>query len=184
MRVIAGTAGSLPLKTPGGLDTRPTTDRIKETLFNMIQNKVPDSIFIDLFAGSGGIGIEALSRGARHTYFVENEKEALSCIRDNLSFTKFTDRATVFKQDAAGALCLIPEKEVDIIFMDPPYRLECEESIFSVLARQKYVTGNTLIIVEAGLSREFDFLDRLGFTVIKEKRYKTNKHVFCGKAVI
>ena len=72
MRVIAGTARSLPLKAPKGLDTRPTTDRIKETLFNMIQNRVPDGIFVDLFAGSGAMGIEALSRGARHAYFIEN----------------------------------------------------------------------------------------------------------------
>ena len=74
MRVIAGTARRLLLKTPEGMDTRPTTDRIKETLFNMIQGDIPGSIFVDLFSGSGGIGIEALSRGARHAYFVENAK--------------------------------------------------------------------------------------------------------------
>ena len=72
MRVIAGEARSLPLKTPQGLDTRPTTDRIKETLFNMLQPYLPCSVFIDLCSGSGGIGIEAISRGARHAYFVEN----------------------------------------------------------------------------------------------------------------
>ena len=71
MRVIAGTARRLPLKTPKGMDTRPTTDRIKETLFNILQPYLEDSIFIDLFSGSGGIGIEALSRGARHAYFVD-----------------------------------------------------------------------------------------------------------------
>ena len=119
MRVIAGTARSLPLKAPKGLDTRPTTDRIKETLFNVIQNRVPDGIFVDLFAGSGAMGIEALSRGARHAYFIENDREALSCIRDNLSFTKFTDRATLLRQDAVSALSMIPEREVDILFMDP-----------------------------------------------------------------
>lgn len=181
MRVIAGTARSLPLKAPKGLDTRPTTDRIKETLFNVIQSRVPDGIFVDLFAGSGAIGIEALSRGARHAYFIENEKEAVSCIRDNLSFTKFTDKATLLKMDASSALSAIPEREVDILFMDPPYGLECEESLFCALSRQDYVTEDTLIIVEARLSRTFDFLGDLGFVVEKEKRYKTNKHVFCRK---
>ena len=77
MRVIAGRARSLKLKTPEGPGTRPTTDRIKETLFNIIQGEIPGCIFIDLFAGSGGIGIEALSRGASHAYFVENGKEAI-----------------------------------------------------------------------------------------------------------
>ena len=81
MRVIAGKARSLKLKTPDGLETRPTTDRIKETLFNMLQPYLPGSIFIDLFSGSGGIGIEALSRGAKHAYFVENNKNAVLCIQ-------------------------------------------------------------------------------------------------------
>ena len=181
MRVIAGTARSLKLKTPEGLGTRPTTDRIKETLFNMIQMSVPGSIFIDLFSGSGGIGIEALSRGAKHAYFVENAKEAIGCIQDNLVFTKFTDRATLLKQDVLTALSLISEKEADIIFMDPPYGLSIEENVFQALAAQKYVTEDTMIIVEAMLDRDFSFLDELGFEVTREKLYKTNKHVFCRK---
>ncbi len=182
MRVIAGTARSMPLKTPAGKDTRPTTDRIKETLFNVIQMDVPEAVFVDLFAGSGGIGIEALSRGAKHAYFVENAKEAAACIQDNLRFTKFTDRATLLKQDVLGALSLIHEKEVDIIFMDPPYQADCEEAVFASLAGQSYVTEDTLIIVEAQLDKEFDFLDDMGFYVKKEKIYKTNKHVFIQKS--
>ena len=84
MRVIAGTAKRIPLVTPEGLDTRPTTDRTKETLFNMIQPYLADCDFLDLFSGSGAIGIEALSRGAKETVFVENGKEALLCIKKNL----------------------------------------------------------------------------------------------------
>lgn len=95
MRVIAGTARSLRLKTPEGMDTRPTTDRIKETLFNMLQPYLGDALFVDLFSGSGGIGIEALSRGARHAYFIENERRALSCIQENLQFTHLAEQATV-----------------------------------------------------------------------------------------
>ena len=182
MRVIAGTARSLPLKTPMGKDTRPTTDRIKETLFNMLQTDIPECIFVDLFAGSGGIGIEALSRGARHAYFVENAKEAIACIQDNLQFTKFTDRATLLKQDVLSALSLIHEKEVSVIFMDPPYMADCEASVLSALAIQPYVTEDTLIIVEAQLDKDFDFLEDLGFYIKKEKIYKTNKHVFIKKS--
>ena len=88
MRVIAGKARRLPLVSPEGKDTRPTTDRIKETLFNIIQDDVPGSEFLDLFSGSGGIGIEAISRGAKHAVFVEFGREALACIRTNLNKTK------------------------------------------------------------------------------------------------
>lgn len=182
MRVIAGTARSLKLKTPEGPDTRPTTDRIKETLFNMIQAEIPECIFVDLFAGSGGIGIEALSRGAKHAYFIENAREPIACIQENLRFTRFSDRATLIKQNAASALSLISEKQADIIFMDPPYAAGYEQSIFSSLAQQSYVTEDTLIIAEAERQKEFDFLAEMGFIIVKEKNYKTNKHVFVRKA--
>ena len=88
MRVIAGKARSLRLKTIEGMDTRPTTDRIKETLFNMLQPYMADCRFLDLFAGSGAIGIEALSRGADCCVFVEQQRKAADCIRDNLKFTR------------------------------------------------------------------------------------------------
>ncbi len=181
MRVIAGRAKSLKLKTPEGLDTRPTTDRIKETLFNIIQGEIPGCIFIDLFAGSGEIGIEALSRGASHAYFVENSKEAISCIQENLCFTKFSDSATLLKQEVFSALSLIHEKEADIIFMDPPYQAGYEKGVFQALKLQPYVTENTLLILETELHKEMDFLAELGYEVVREKAYKTNKHVFIRK---
>lgn len=182
MRVIAGTARSLPLKCPTGLDTRPTTDRIKETLFNMLQPYTPGCVFVDMFSGSGGIGIEALSRGAKKAYFIENAAQAIGCIQDNLQFTKFTDKAVVFKQDAVSALGSIFEKEVDIIFMDPPYGQDLEKQVLSVLSSYRYVTEDTLIIVEAMLHEDFSYAEELGFSIEKEKKYKTNKHVFLRKA--
>ncbi len=181
MRVIAGTARSLPLKTPAGPDTRPTTDRIKETLFNMLQPYLPDAVFVDLFSGSGGIGIEALSRGARHAYFVENDKRALACIVENLQFTKFTEQATVLRQDAVSALYGIHEHAVDVIFMDPPYDRDYERQVLQVLRELPWVTPDTLIVTEASLSCDFSYLTELGYVLEKEKRYKTNKHVFCRK---
>ena len=114
MRVIAGTARSLPLKTPAGMDTRPTTDRIKETLFNVLQGDLRDCVFVDLFAGSGGVGIEALSRGARKAYFVDNAPSSINCVMENLLFTKMADKAVVLKQDVLAALHQIYEKEVEI----------------------------------------------------------------------
>ena len=181
MRVIAGTARSLPLKAPEGMDTRPTTDRIKETLFNMLQPYLADCIFIDLFSGSGGIGIEALSRGAGHAYFVENCRNAFACIQHNIAFTKLEEKATLLKQDVAGALSLIHEKEADIIFMDPPYGEGYERKVLALLADKPYVTEETLIVIEAELMEDFSFARELGYEVEKEKRYKTNKHVFVRK---
>lgn len=181
MRVIAGTARSLPLKTPDGLDTRPTTDRIKETLFNILQPYLPDGIFVDLFSGSGGIGIEALSRGAKHAYFVENYPKAFACIQQNVKFTKFEEQATLLKQDVMGALTAIHEKEVDVIFMDPPYAAGYEERVLKQLHEMSYVTEDTLLVVEATLDRDFSFAQELGYVITREKNYKTNKHVFLKK---
>ena len=92
MRIIAGTARSLPLKSIAGKDTRPTTDRIKETLFNILRTDISGSRFLDLFAGSGQIGLEALSRGADYAVFVENNKKAGACITDNIRFTRMQER--------------------------------------------------------------------------------------------
>lgn len=183
MRVIAGTARSLPLKTREGKDTRPTTDRIKETLFNMLQPYVGEAVFFDLFSGSGGIGIEALSRGAKHAYFVENDAKAIECIVDNLKFTRFTDRATVLKQDVISALQGISEKEVDVIFMDPPYDQHYERKVLEALSTKKYVTEDTLIVVEGSLHTDFAYLDAMGYEVMREKKYKTNKHMFIRRKI-
>ncbi len=178
MRVIAGIARSLPLKAPVGPDTRPTTDRIKETLFNMLQPYLQGCVFVDMFSGSGGIGIEAISRGAKKCYFIENAKKANECILDNLTFTKFTEKGVMIKQDAVSGLHSIFEKEVDVIFMDPPYDSMLEKPVLEQLSAMKYVTDDTLIVVESSLKTDFDYLDELGFEIIKDKRYKTNKHVF------
>ncbi|MCI8529138.1 MAG: 16S rRNA (guanine(966)-N(2))-methyltransferase RsmD [Lachnospiraceae bacterium] len=182
MRVIGGTARSLPLKTPEGMDTRPTTDRIKETLFNMIQYELPGCVFMDLFSGSGGIGIEALSRGAEKAYFVESSSRAIACIKQNLTFTKLQERGIVLKQDVCGALTGIADRQemkgVDIIFMDPPYGQDYEKKVLAVLAGMSYVTNDTLIIAEAALKADFSWVSELGFCQIREKCYKTNKHIF------
>lgn len=179
MRVIAGTRRSLLLKTPDGNVTRPTTDRIKETLFNVLQTDIQDSIFVDLFSGSGAIGIEALSRGAKKAYFIEMNKEAISCIQDNIKFTKFTEQAVVLKQEVVSGLEFIKEP-VDIIFMDPPYDQLLEKTILDKLSKMNILKEDSMIIVEASLKTEFDYLEELGFVVLKEKKYKTNKHVFIG----
>ncbi len=181
MRVIAGEARRLKLVTPEGNDTRPTQDRIKETLFNMIQNDVPGGIFVDVFAGSGGIGIEALSRGAVKAYFIENNVKAVKCINQNLQTTRFEDRAVVLKQDVLVGLKNVRESEVDIIFVDPPYESGLYERTFELLYRLSYVTEYTMIIAECSLDYDLTLFEDAGFEITKEKRYKTNQHVFLKK---
>ena len=178
MRVIAGSARRLKLVTPEGNDTRPTQDRIKETLFNMPQMQVPGAIFIDLFAGSGGIGIEALSRGAKKAYFIENAQGAYKCIMANLKTTHFEEDATVLKQDVVIGLRNIHEEEADIIFIDPPYHEDLYERTLMQLSSMDYVTEHTMIILESPLEMDFDFVNDLGFEIRRVKEYKTNKHVF------
>lgn len=181
MRVIAGKARRLPLKTVPGMDTRPTTDRIKETLFNILQDELYDIRFLDIFSGSGGIGIEALSRGAKEAVFVEHSRAAAQCIRENLAFTHLESQASVLQCDVLAALTRLEGRPpFQIIFMDPPYGRELERSVLEYFASRgpSYVSGDSLIIVEADLATDFSYVRELGFDVLRVKEYKTNMHVF------
>ena len=180
MRIIAGTARSLPLKTIEGKDTRPTTDKTKETLFNVMQFDVPGAYFLDLFAGSGQIGLEALSRGAAYAVFVENSRKAASCIEDNIQFDKVS---RLMMTDAVTAVRTLEGKyKFDIVFMDPPYNKELEKEVLITLSDSDILKDDTLIVVEASNDTDFDYLTELGYEIVKEKIYKTNKHVFIKRA--
>lgn len=181
--MIAGTARHLPLKTIEGLDTRPTTDRIKETLFNMLHADLPGARFLDLFSGSGGIGIEALSRGAAWAGFAEKAPAAVRCIKENLQFTHLEDRAQVFACDVLSAISQLEStgKPVDFIFMDPPYGKELEKQVLTRLAHSPLADADTTIIVEANLETDFYYVDSLGYDILKQKQYKTNQHLFLQK---
>ena len=182
MRIIAGTARSLPLKTIEGKETRPTTDRIKETLFNIIQQDVPDSYFLDLFAGSGQIGLEAVSRGAAYAFFIENAKNAASCIADNIAFTKFDKQCKLLQMDVLSGLRTLEVKYTfDLIFMDPPYKDGSEKQVLTFLSQSSLVKPSAKIIVEAAKDTDFSYAIPLGYEITKEKIYKTNKHVFLKK---
>jgi len=123
LRVISGFAKGRHLKTPRGKWVRPTSDRVKESLFNILASKIPASVFLDLFAGSGSIGIEALSRGCTKAIFVDINPRAILFIKDNLSSLGFTGKARIFKLDVLKALDLFKKQNLkfDIVFMDPPY---------------------------------------------------------------
>ena len=180
MRVIAGRARRLQLKTVEGMETRPTTDRIKETLFNMIGADLIQTQFLDCFAGSGGIGIEALSRGASKAVFIEKNPKAVECIRQNLKTTHLEEKALVMSCDVISAITRLEGKEYlfDTVFMDPPYNCLWEKQVLTVLKDSNLINEDTLIIVEASLETDFSYVDSLGFEIVRNKEYKTNKHVF------
>ena len=179
MRIIAGTARSLPLRAPEGLDTRPTSDQIKETLFNMLQYDIPSCYFLDLFAGSGQMGLESLSRGGEYSVFVENNRKAAKCIEDNINFTKFDKNARLLVSDAVSALYTLEGKyKFDIVFMDPPYNKELEKGVLEYLSTSSLLKPDSIIIVEASIETSFDYVEELGYEITKHKKYKTNVHVF------
>ncbi len=123
MRVIAGEFRSRVLKTLPGLDTRPTSDRLRETLFNVLAPEIDGALFMDGYAGTGAVGIEALSRGARRVIFIERGRGATGVIRDNLRTLGIADRAEVLQ---GRLLQYLPHRQADIVFLDPPYDLEKE----------------------------------------------------------
>lgn len=182
MRVIAGKAKRLQLKTPDGMDTRPTTDRIKETLFNMIQDELYDVCFLDLFSGSGGIGIEALSRGAKKAYFVEQNRNASMVIRENLQYTKLLQQAEVMNCTALSAISVLQGREnFHVVFMDPPYGKGLEKEVLRHPGFYQILEDKALVIVEADLETFLSEDELQGFRLLKEKIYKTNKHIFLEK---
>lgn len=185
MRVIAGTARSIPLKAPVGMETRPTTDRIKETLFNILQFELQQAVFVDICAGSGAIGIEALSRGAKRAVFIDQSKASIDVIGENLKKCRFTDRAKVVRADALRASSYIPKTDEDeklIIFMDPPYSKGIGNAVVKELAKSGSLKDNSLIIVEDALNAEIGSFEEYGLCVSKIKEYKNQKHIFIRKA--
>lgn len=180
MRVIAGSARRLLLQAPEGRDTRPTTDRIKETLFNILAPDLYGCHFLDLFAGSGQMGIEALSRGAAEAYFAEYDKKVCTIIENNLVHTHLKGQGHVLNTDAVSAVRRLESrgKKFDFIFMDPPYKSGSEFDVLSDPALAGILKDNSLIIVEGALDRDYSQAENLGYTIVRIKEYKTNKHVF------
>lgn len=180
MRVIAGKARRTILKAPEGLDTRPTTDRTKETLFNILNGYLTDCDFLDLFSGSGAIGIEALSRGAASAVFADSNKNAYDCIRANIKATHFEHNSIVLQKDVISVIRAmeVAGKVFDIIFMDPPYDHSLEKEVLKTLENSSIIYQDTIIVVEASLKTTFEYLENTKFQVVREKEYKTNKHVF------
>ena len=167
MRVIAGEFRSRRLKSMPGSDVRPTPDRLRETLFDILAPRIEGATFIDGYAGTGSVGIEALSRGARHAVFIERNADAAALIRENLALLGLTAKATVAKSTARSALA---RYHGDIIFIDPPYHLEIEygiamEAVQSAPLKDDSLEDDFLVIAQHSkhflLNERFDSLVRM-----------------------
>ncbi len=155
MRVIAGTYRSRPLRSLPGPDLRPTSDRLRETLFNVLTAGNPSAlertVWIDLYAGTGAVGIEALSRGASRVYFVESSVKAAELVQKNLRSLKISTDLEVVNQDALRALQVLEEQKVaaDFVFLDPPYRMEqAYKRTLETLAESALLKPQAIVIAE------------------------------------
>jgi len=169
MRVITGKARGVQLKTPDGMTTRPTTDRVKEALFSIIQFEIPTARVLDLFGGTGQLGIEALSRGAKSAVFVDAGEPACRLIRENLKRTKLESDARIVRADYLDYLKRCKEK-FDIIFLDPPYAEVFLENALKCIAEIDILQSGGIIIAERPLGKELPY-EFEGFSRSKDYKY-------------
>lgn len=176
MRVISGTRKGHGLKAPKGSKVRPTEDRIKESLFDILGNINKDSIVLDAFAGSGSIGIEFLSRGAKKAYFVDNYYESISIIKENLKHTKLIDKAEIIKSDIFMVLKNFNKRNIvfDYIYIDPPFKKEgLVPQFLENLYNQNILSDTGIIIIEH--ERELILKNRIHYFEKKDYREYGNK---------
>ena len=169
MRVITGRARGVQLKTPEGMQTRPTTDRVKEALFSIIHFEIPGAKVLDLFGGTGQLGIEALSRGAKSAVFVDAQENACKLIRDNLKRTKMEADGKVVRGDYLQYLDRCREK-FDIILLDPPYAEVFLENALKRITEIDILETNGIIVTERPLGKELPW-EFDGFTRSKDYKY-------------
>jgi 16S rRNA (guanine(966)-N(2))-methyltransferase RsmD len=169
LRVIAGDFRGKRLFSPDDHSIRPTSDKVKGAIFNMIGASVRDAVVVDFFSGSGSLGVEALSRGARRCYFCDNAAKSRALIMKNVAHCGAADRAEVLFCDFRAAVGLIRDK-ADIVFLDPPYGCDWYESCLTALASTARLTEGCLAVLEHSASAVFPDVVS-GFTKIKEKKY-------------
>ncbi|MGG4266452.1 16S rRNA (guanine(966)-N(2))-methyltransferase RsmD [Peribacillus simplex] len=169
MRVVSGICKGRPLKAVPGTGTRPTTDKVKESIFNMIGPYFEGGQVLDLFAGSGGLGIEALSRGMDKAIFVDRDFKANQTVKGNLELCKFSDRAEVYKNDSERALKALVKREMtfELIFLDPPYKKQKLVEILEEIHKYRLLSDMGYIVCEHG--HDVTLPERVGDFSVKRK---------------
>ena len=169
MRIIAGELKGRRLKTPDDNRVRPTTDKVKEAVFSMISPYLYDSVAVDLFAGTGNLGLEAISRGARQVYFADKDRRSIALIKENTTYCKVEDRSVILWSDYRDALAKI-RGPVDIIFLDPPYGSGFLEDALETIASCGILSDEGIVVAEHGI--EENLPDSFGaLSAIKKKKY-------------
>jgi 16S rRNA (guanine966-N2)-methyltransferase len=172
MRVVSGSCKGRVLKAVPGMTTRPTTDKVKEAIFNMIGPYFTGGVGLDLFGGSGGLGIEALSRGFDKMIFVDRDGKAIQTIKDNLAVCHLEDRAEVYRNDAERALKAVKKREMvfDLILLDPPYKAQKLETLIKTIDEQQLLSKKGIIVAEH--DNEANLPDQIGsFLKVKFEVY-------------
>jgi len=168
MRIISGMSRGRRLKTLEGMDVRPTTEKVKEAIFSSIQFDLPQATVLDLFAGSGQLGLEALSRGAKRAYLIDHSPKAIAVIRENIAAAGFTAQAEVIQTEAAAFLkSLSPSVQFDLVFLDPPYRHDTIQEILGLL--EQHVVADGKIICEH--ERELELPETVSVWQKKKSRF-------------
>lgn len=185
MRVISGKARGTKLSSIESLSTRPTLDRVKESLFNIIQNNLKGAVVLDLFAGSGQLGIEALSRGADKAYLCDINRDAVKMIKQNLEKTKLKDKAVVINEDYKKALrTLNTNEKFDIIFIDPPYKEDIAvDSIIDIIHESKLKENGIMIIETDEIERDLREINEIeNIKIIDQRKYGRASLIFIKEA--
>ncbi len=172
MRVISGSARGTKISSIESELTRPTLDRVKESLFNIIQERIKDSVVLDLFAGSGALGIEAISRGAKRAYFCDKNSQAINMIKQNLEKTRFINKSVIINKDYKKCLNDIDEK-LDIIFIDPPYKDNLSVESVNIINEKGILNKDGIMIIETDeICRDKRGLENLkNIRIIDERKY-------------
>lgn len=168
MRVISGLKRGTNLFSPVTDKTRPTTDRVRENIFNLIRFDLPETIVLDLFSGSGAMGIEALSQGAEKCFFIDSDARAIDIIRKNVEKTGFQDKAHIYKMPFDKFLYETKEK-FDIVFLDPPYHKNLIFEALKMICENNLVTDNAVIVTESDFDEDISVPS--GYSIVKEKIY-------------
>ncbi len=184
MRIISGTAKGTKLYTLEGIETRPTLDRVKEALFNIVQNEIEDAVVLDLFSGSGAVGLEFASRGAKEVYLTDNSKQACEIIKKNIEKTHMSEKVKLYNMDALKLIEKLKNINFDIIYLDPPYKTDLiKESIYK-LTENNNLNNKTLIILETDEEQKIkNQIENIKNIEIIDNRKYGRVHIFFLKKI-
>lgn len=183
MRIISGKARGTKLYTLEGNDTRPTLDRVRESLFNIIQSEIPESVVLDLFAGSGAVGLEFASRGSNKVYMCDNSKKAIEIINNNIEKTHSQDKVELYNCDFKLAISKIKETKIDIVYLDPPYKTDYIRQALEKLLQLESINKDTLIIAETDeLEKVLEDIEDLKIEIIDRRKYGRANIIFLKRA--